>query len=263
MNPDGASAALSVALNNSPAPECFSVFLQVSGAGYGNKILFDALELTLPAGETTCLLGPSGVGKSTLLRLLAGLMPLGESGRIECGDGESLRGRIAYMDQRDLLLPWLCVVDNVALGARLRGEPPRPEHARELLRAVGLETVADELPAHLSGGMRQRVALARTLMEARPVVLMDEPFSALDAVTRFQLQALSCELLRGRTALLVTHDPNEALRLGHRIQVLSQNPVRLSEPLTPPGPPPRDPSAQGLRQVQRILMQQLGMVCEP
>jgi putative hydroxymethylpyrimidine transport system ATP-binding protein len=236
--------------------------LHAARTGYGETVLFEALDLTLPGAQTTCLLGPSGVGKSTLLRLLAGLLPPGDGDRIVCSDGGSLTGRTAYMDQRDLLLPWLKVLDNVTLGARLRHEPIDRPGAKELLKAVGLSAVAGEWPAHLSGGMRQRVALARTLMEDRPVVLMDEPFSALDAVTRYQLQALAARLLRGRTVLLVTHDPNEALRLGHRIRVLSGRPARLSDPLMPPGPPPRDPLATALRPVQQVLMRRLGMVSE-
>jgi len=260
VNPFAASTPVAAPPHNPAASECFSVALHASRTGYGKTVLFEALDLTLPAAETTCLLGPSGVGKSTLLRLLAGLLPPAEGDRIVCSDGGPLRGRVAYMDQRDLLLPWLDVLDNVTLGARLRHEPPRREHALALLNAVGLGGVTGERPAHLSGGMRQRVALARTLMENRQVVLMDEPFSALDAVTRFQLQAIAAKLLHGKTVLLVTHDPNEALRLGHRIQILSQRPAQLSEPLVPPGAPPRDPLATALREVQQVLMRRLGMV---
>jgi putative hydroxymethylpyrimidine transport system ATP-binding protein len=105
---------------------------------------------------------------------------------------------------------------------------------------VGLERQTEQLPATLSGGQRQRAALARTLMEDRPVVLMDEPFSALDAITRARLQALAATLLAGRTVLLVTHDPLEALRLGHRIQVMTGQPARIEGVIEPPGAPPRD-----------------------
>ncbi len=136
-------------------------------------------------------------------------------------DGAGLDGRIALMAQQDLLLPWLSVRDNVLLGHRLRGASRAElrrlrEPAAALLARVGLERDADRLPGTLSGGMRQRAALARTLMEDRPIVLMDEPFSALDVVTRHRLQDLAAELLVGRTVLLVTHNPLEALRLGHR-----------------------------------------------
>jgi putative hydroxymethylpyrimidine transport system ATP-binding protein len=112
--------------------------------------------------------------------------------------------------------------------------------ADELLRRVGLADAAAARPGALSGGMRQRVALARTLMEDRQVVLMDEPFAGLDAITRYELQALAAELLAGRTVLLVTHDPLEALRLGHRIRVMAGRPVRLDDSVgAPPGAPPR------------------------
>jgi putative hydroxymethylpyrimidine transport system ATP-binding protein len=124
------------------------------------------------------------------------------------------------MDQRDLLLPWLNVLDNVCLGARLRGETADHQRALSLLQRVGLRDEAQALPAALSGGMRQRAALARTLMEDRAIVLMDEPFSAVDALTRLRLQDLAAELLGARTILLVTHDPMEALRLGHRILII-------------------------------------------
>ena len=216
---------------------------------FGDKRVFDQLDLDVPAGLTTCLLGPSGVGKSSLLRLIAGISPEATAQHLETSDGGPIAGRIAYMDQRDLLLPWLDVRDNVTLGARLRGETADWARAGLLLRRVGLADEADSLPAALSGGMRQRAALARTLMEDRPVILMDEPFSAVDALTRLRLQDLAAELLIGRTTLLVTHDPLEALRLGHQILVLSGDPARMGEPLEPSGLPPRpadDPALHGL-----------------
>jgi putative hydroxymethylpyrimidine transport system ATP-binding protein len=144
------------------------------------------------------------------------------------------------MGQDANLLPWLSVLGNVTLGARLRGEPPDLRAAEALLARVGLGGQRDQPPATLSGGQRQRAALARTLMEDRPVVLMDEPFSALDAITRARLQALAARLLEGRTVLLVTHDPLEALRLGHRIQVMAGQPARIEPPICPSGTPPRD-----------------------
>jgi putative hydroxymethylpyrimidine transport system ATP-binding protein len=238
---------------------------------YGGRVVFDALDFELPAGRTTCLLGPSGVGKTSLLRLIAGLAPdtpQGTKGDVVDAAGRPVAGRIAYLAQRDLLLPWLSVLGNVTLGYRLRGEArgragreSTETRARELLARVGLAGRAEDLPAKLSGGERQRVALARTLMEDRPVVLMDEPFSALDAITRFELQALAAELLAGRTALLVTHDPLEALRLGHRVQVMAQEragaPARLEAALEPAGVPPRDPADPGLLAQQAELLKRL------
>jgi putative hydroxymethylpyrimidine transport system ATP-binding protein len=216
---------------------------------YGGKPVFEGLDLEIPAGQTTCLLGPSGVGKSSLLRLIAGTLPDAGAQRLAASDGGPIAGRMAFMDQRDLLLPWLSVLENITLGARLRGERVDGQRAELLLRKVGLAAEADALPAALSGGMRQRAALARTLMEDRALVLMDEPFSALDALTRLRLQNLAAELLAGRTTLLVTHDPMEALRLGHRILVLRGDPARMGTPFEPAGAPPRpadDPALHGL-----------------
>ena len=187
----------------------------------GGATLFDA-DINLPAGQWTCLLGPSGVGKSTVLRLILGLETGGHfDGKITASDGVPLSGRISYMAQSDLLLPWLTVAENVVLGARLRGETADVPRAKRLLQRVGLAEHAQKKPTALSGGMRQRAALARTLIEDRPVVLLDEPFSALDAGTRADMQELACEVLCGRTVLLVTHDPAEAARLAQQIIVMS------------------------------------------
>lgn len=234
--------------------------LAIRGAGlrYGDIVLFDALDSDIAGGAWTCLLGPSGVGKSTLLRMIAGLAQTGTSTQIAATDGQALDGRIAWMAQQDLLLPWLSAAENVALGAQLRGEPADAARIAELLAAVGLEDRADALPAHLSGGQRQRVALARTLMEDRPIVLMDEPFSAVDAITRARLQELAARLLAGRTVLLVTHDPFEALRLGHHIHVMAGTPARLGAALTPPGDPVRNIADPDLLALHRQLMTQLG-----
>ncbi|MEL6586092.1 MAG: ABC transporter ATP-binding protein [Pseudomonadota bacterium] len=188
----------------------------------GGEVLFD-VDLRIPAGRWTCLLGRSGVGKSTVLRLILGLETGGHfTGAIAASDTAPLTGRISYMAQSDLLLPWLSVADNVCIGARLRGDTPDMDRVRTLLRRVGLAKHADQKPASLSGGMRQRAALARTLFENRPVVFLDEPFSALDAGTRADMQELAAELLAGRTVLLVTHDPAEAARLADQITVLTR-----------------------------------------
>ena len=202
---------------------------------YDGRAVFADLDLDLLEGTWTCVLGPSGIGKTTLLRLIAGLVAPAAGTQLFAADGQSLAGRVAFMAQQDLLLPWLSALDNVCLGARLRRQPIDRPAALAMLERVGAQRRADALPAHLSGGERQRVALARTLMEDRPFVLMDEPFSALDAITRARLQELAAELLRGRTVLLITHDPFEALRLGDHILVMSGRPARLAPALTPPG----------------------------
>lgn len=236
-----------------------TVRLHAASLDYAGAPVFAALDLTLPAGQTTCLLGPSGVGKTSLLHLVAGLLP-GAVGEAVDEQGRTVQGRVAYLAQHDLLLPWLSALDNVLLGGRLRGEAVLPEaahRARELLARVGLTGREGDRPGTLSGGMRQRVALARTLMEDRPIVLMDEPFSSLDAITRYDLQGLAAECLAGRTVLLVTHDPLEALRLGHRVLVMAGVPATLGEPLVPTGLPPRDPANAELLGLQADLLKSL------
>lgn len=196
------------------------VFNDVSLIRSGHRV-FDRLNLKLHCGLWHAIAGRSGVGKTSLLRLLASLEKP-DSGHIETGGVKDLTQQIAYMSQEDGLLPWLNALDNVQLGARLRGSIDKDSRARafHLLEQVGLQEWAKALPKSLSGGMRQRVALARTLFEKRQLVLMDEPFSGLDAITRDELQSLSYELLGGKTVVLVTHDPSEALRLCHYVHVL-------------------------------------------
>ena len=200
--------------------------------------IFGPLSFNAPAGKWTCLLGPSGVGKSTILRLLAGLGDeIVFDGEVATGDGASLDGRVALMAQSDLLMPWLDVNANVTLGARLRGEVPDRDRARAMLERVGLTEHATKRPHALSGGQRQRAALARTLVENRPVVLLDEPFSALDARSRALMQDLAAELLAGCTVLHVTHDAAEAARLGDKVLLMTRDRIT---PVTPPeGPTPR------------------------
>lgn len=218
--------------------------------------IFGPLALEAPAGEWTCLLGPSGVGKSTVLRLLAGL---GDevlfSGEAGADDAAPLSGRVALMAQTDLLMPWLDVTANVTLGARLRGRRAQRDRALEVLDCVGLSSHAAKRPNALSGGQRQRAALARTLMEDRPVVLLDEPFSALDARSRALMQDLSAELLAGRTVLHVTHDTAEAARLGQHVLLMRDGGITSVTP--PPGPIPRRYDAPETLDFQGRLLRML------
>lgn len=223
---------------------------------YAGESIFENLSVTLPARQFSVLLGPSGVGKTSLLRIIAGLETQA-AGRVCADDGVPLAGRVAYMAQQDLLLPWASALNNVMLGAALRGEARDPRRAEALLHRVGLGHRLHALPATLSGGERQRVALARTLYEDRPVVLMDEPFSALDAISRARIQELAVELLARRTVLLITHDPLEACRLGHSLWVLAGNPATLGPPLAVPGAPPRAPDDDSVLHMQGELLRRL------
>lgn len=211
--------------------------------------LFGPLTLTLDPGRLTCLLGASGVGKSTLLRLLAGLPT-----------GVEFRGTVstlpcALMGQDAGLFPWLTVAQNVGLGSRLRRERGDATRIAALIEAVELAGLEDRRPGQLSGGQRQRVALARTLAEDRPLVLLDEPFSALDARLRLQTGDMAARLLRGRTVLMVTHDPSEAARLGDRIVVMTAE--GLQDHPAPPGPVPRRHDAPEVLSAQAALTDRL------
>lgn len=247
----------------------FDVIIRNAGLRFGDHRIFENLNLTLKGSQWTSLLGGNGVGKTSLLRLIAGL-PSGETtGKCYCQDGLPVNHRIAWMAQQDLLFPWFSVLENITLGQRLRRNlvdvlKRRPllstkvqDQAMSILEKVGLTKKAHVLPQHLSGGQRQRIALARTLMENRPLVLMDEPFSALDAITRLHLQDLACELLQNRTVLLITHDPLEALRLGHEVYHLRGQPAQLTDAITPPGKPPRSLNNNALMTLQGKLLNNL------
>jgi putative hydroxymethylpyrimidine transport system ATP-binding protein len=222
---------------------------------YDNVVLFDHLNITLPPGKCTCLLGPSGVGKSTLLQLIAGLVTKNEKtlfhGKIQCDED------VAYMAQSDLLLPWLTAFDNALLGSHIRGENKPEERAQQLFKQMNLENARNKYPHELSGGMRQRVALIRTLIEDKPIVLMDEPFSSLDAITRFELQTLAATLLKNKTVLLVTHDPTEALRIADQIFVMSGQPATINTVVSLTSKTPRALSDHDVTQNQDILFEAL------
>ncbi|MDF2529988.1 MAG: nitrate/sulfonate/bicarbonate transporter ATP-binding protein [Gammaproteobacteria bacterium] len=224
------------------------IFIQNANLSFKNKPIFSDLNLEFKSGQWTCLLGGSGVGKTSLLRLMAGLNEVRQqpftqsSATISAPEYPNLKGRVIYMAQQDGLLPWLSALDNVLHCKRLEGYDPLHyvETAKALLHQVGLQEFLDYYPANLSGGMRQRVALARTLMADKPIVLLDEPFSALDAITRYRLQNLAAKCLKGRTVIMVTHDPLEALRLGQEIKILAGSPAKLAEILSLETPSPRD-----------------------
>ena len=200
---------------------------------------FEALQqvsLTVAPGELVCLLGPSGCGKSTLLGALAGhLQPSGGSIRL---DGQSITGpdrQRGLVFQQHTLFPWRSVLDNVAFGLKMQGvaKAARQQQARDMLQLVGLAGFEQRYPNELSGGMQQRVEIARVLINHPRVLLMDEPFAALDAQTRLMMQQLLLDIwARIRTSIVfITHDIDEALFLADRLLVMSPRPGRIIEEL--------------------------------
>jgi NitT/TauT family transport system ATP-binding protein len=205
------------------------------------------ISLDVRAGETVALVGPSGCGKSTLLGLACGLQTP-TAGTVTAAPA-------ALVPQRDALLPWADALDNAALPLRLagRGRADARREAEPLLAALGLRGFERARPAQLSGGMRQRVAVVRALLTGRRVLCLDEPFGALDAITRADTHRWLAGALAAepRTVLLVTHDVEEALVLADRVCVLSPRPARIVAELAVPGTRPRDPADAELVELRR------------
>ncbi|MFU2143140.1 ABC transporter ATP-binding protein [Gallibacterium anatis] len=197
---------------------------------FADKPLFVDFNFDIAHARWSAVLGRSGVGKSTLLRVIAGLEQNAlKSGKITFKHCRNHQQKIAFMAQNDGLFPWLSVLDNVQLAQHLQGTKNKAsrQQALSLLEKVKLADYQHKPCYQLSGGQRQRVALARTLMQSSDLILMDEPFSALDVVTRQQLYQLATTLLAGKTVLLVTHDPQEALQLCDDIFVLQKQTDRV------------------------------------
>ena len=253
---DGASAQAD--LTQVPLLDVRDVSMRYSQRGGGTLAVLDGVSLSVRDGELVALIGPSGGGKSTLLAILAGLeAPTAGSVAVR-GDPSARRlGRFGYMPQRDLLLPWRSALGNAAAGLEAQGvrRAEARERARALFADFGLAGFERAYPPQLSGGMRQRVAFARTVLTGGELLLLDEPFGALDALTRASLQRWLLDLwerLR-RACLLVTHDVDEALLLADRIYALSPRPGRVVLERTVALPRPRrreqllDPEVQALR----------------
>lgn len=223
--------------------------------GRGELAVLDGVELSVAPGEVVALVGPSGCGKSTLLDVAAGLArPDAGEVLIDGVAAPGRLGRLALMPQGDSLLPWRTLLDNVAVGARLAGAPDADALARDAVARYGLAGFERHYPHALSGGMRQRAALARTVLAGRPLWLLDEPFGALDALTRAELHADVTDLWdRVRpTVLLVTHDPEEAATLADRVLVSGPRPMGMLVEVDCPAPRPRAPEVR-VRLRQAIL----------
>src|ERR1700726_2429433 len=206
------------------------------------------ITLSIPQGRFESLIGPSGCGKSTIFNIIAGLLEP-TSGRvlIDGVDATGTIGRVGYMLQKDLLLPWRTVLDNVVLGMEIQSVPlaEARERALPLLQRYGLSGFEYLYPNALSGGMRQRAALLRTLLFDTDVILLDEPFGALDAQTKLQMQEWLLGLWAdfGKTVVFVTHDIEEAIYLSDEVHVMATRPGRIIETMPVPIPRPRDRSA--------------------
>ncbi len=202
------------------------------------------VDLEVPAGRFISLIGPSGCGKSTIFNVVAGLLaPTTGRVLIDGVDATGMIGQVGYMLQKDLLLPWRTVLDNVALGMEIRGVPiaEARERAAPLLQKYGLGGFENRYPSALSGGMRQRAALLRTLLIDMDVVLLDEPFGALDAQTKSQMQEWLLQLFNdfGRTVIFVTHDVEEAIFLSDDVYIMASRPGRMIDKMPVDLPRPR------------------------
>jgi ABC-type nitrate/sulfonate/bicarbonate transport system ATPase subunit len=210
---------------------CSGVAKTFHGA-QGDVTALGGVDLEIGEGEFVSIVGPSGCGKSTLLNVLSGLLaPTSGEIRLDGSVATALLGRVGYMPQRDLLMPWRHVLDNVTVGLEITGTTRREARARATaqLDRFGLAGFERRWPATLSGGMRQRAALLRTFLAGRDLMLLDEPFGALDAITRQSMQKWLLEIWQSdrKTILFVTHDVEEAIYLSDRVYLMSSRPGRI------------------------------------
>lgn len=220
--------------------------LELMGVGksFDSRIVLDEISLFIRPGEFVSIVGPSGAGKSTILNLLTGALTP-DRGQIlfNASPLSPGRHRFAFMPQRDALMPWRRIIDNATLGLEVAGMSRSAARAKvqPMFGQFGLDGFEFHYPAQLSGGMRQRAALLRTVVQAKPILLLDEPFGALDALTRTQMQRWLAEMwTRHRwTVLLITHDVREAALLSDRVYVLSPRPARIDRTIPVPLAHPR------------------------
>jgi NitT/TauT family transport system ATP-binding protein len=237
--------------------------ISVSGLAYSVRkrsgetlAILDNINLTVADGEFVAIVGPSGCGKSTLLNFLARLLPV-QSGRVEVFGSSTgpVKGTVGYMFQQHALFPWRTVLRNTELGLEIQGSNrlERRQRCLDILEQLGLQGFADHYPSQVSGGMRQRISLARTLVGNPRIVLMDEPFGALDAQTKMLVQELFLAFWEKhrRTVLFITHDLDEAIALSDRVIVMSARPGRVLSEYTIDLPRPRNLDA--LRTSTRLL----------
>ena len=234
---------------------------------FGPEVVYDRLSFSVIDGEFLCILGPSGCGKSTLLRVVGDLLGI-DMGTVTVAGVPAAESwqELAYVFQSPRLLPWRNAEENVVLGQQLRFGGKRTkaemhEKARLLLELVGLGRDRHKSPAMLSGGERQRVSIARALAVDPRIVLMDEPFSALDVQTRRRMRSEIIEIWKktGKTIVFVTHEIDEALELADRIVVLSAKPTRMLETVDLKAPRPRDPNSAELQAARIRLKRLLGV----
>jgi ABC-type nitrate/sulfonate/bicarbonate transport system ATPase subunit len=202
---------------------------------FGRIVVIDDLSLQVGQNEIVSILGPSGCGKSTLFNIISGIVKP-DSGNIFLDDvfmNNKILGKVSYMNQKDLLLPWRSLIDNVSLPYLLEGMSKKEAHAKVLpmLKIFGLEGFENHFPIGLSGGMRQRAALLRTILQNKELVLLDEPFVSLDAITRASIHKWFLDIRKqyNFTALFITHDMNEAAFLSDRVYILSDRPAKIIE----------------------------------
>ncbi len=233
----------------------FALKLTNVGRTFGTTVVFEELNLTIARHEFVAIVGPSGCGKTTLLNLLSGFNQPSR-GQIE------RHGQVRTVYQQDGLFPWLTAAQNILLGLRhLKDEAEQKRQLNDLLQLIRLEEFADYFPHQLSGGMKQRMEIARALAGDADILLLDEPFSALDYLTRLRMRRELERLLaeRPRTVVFVTHDVEEAAHLADRIVVLSERPaqIRCEMPITQPRP--RDITSPALMSVVKRILHEMGL----